>query len=413
MIDPKKEYSRGQPRILFFIHDGAGLGHLTRLSRLAKKLQGPCACLLVTGHRTAAAVVPPEVEFIHIPSMESMIKSKALYWGRPCFANMSGEMAMEFRMKLLRGIVDAWKPDVLVLDYLPVSKRSEMRDIVRDTPALKYFVLRGVIGTNEEQYKNLFTGDAGRALDEWYDRIVVAADQRICDVVEEFRFGEAKANKVSYVGYVGDEVTPEARAAARAARGLEPGDKWVVCSVGGGKDGEAIIEEGYRAGKALAARGVFVDVVVGPRSKLSRLVGERDADAAKDGRLRCHRECWDLPLYHASCDVVVGAGGYNTFVEALGGSAGYICHPIERFGDDEQAENGRRLSKFYPGRIIVRAHPSSGLEEDIQRLLNRPIDTEKTLGETDRLAFNGASRFRDLMWKDLGLPREAPVAPRE
>jgi hypothetical protein len=55
-VDPALTSASGkqhrQWRALFFAFDGGvGLGHLRRLARIAEEMQGPCACLLVTGHR--------------------------------------------------------------------------------------------------------------------------------------------------------------------------------------------------------------------------------------------------------------------------------------------------------------------------------------------------------------------------
>lgn len=51
-------------RILIFVHDGRGLGHLRRLCRLADQLKHDASVLFVTGHRDASYLVPKDCEYI-------------------------------------------------------------------------------------------------------------------------------------------------------------------------------------------------------------------------------------------------------------------------------------------------------------------------------------------------------------
>jgi hypothetical protein len=64
-----------QKRAIFFVFDGGtGLGHLRRLSCIARALQGQFACLIVTGHRASANwFVPPECEHVHVPARDSLL----------------------------------------------------------------------------------------------------------------------------------------------------------------------------------------------------------------------------------------------------------------------------------------------------------------------------------------------------
>ena len=88
-----------QKRAIFFVFDGGtGLGHLRRLASIAKRLQGRFSCLIVTGHRAAAHwFVPDECEYIHLPSWDSLLESKAQYWGRKPFIVLDEAEALKLR----------------------------------------------------------------------------------------------------------------------------------------------------------------------------------------------------------------------------------------------------------------------------------------------------------------------------
>ena len=58
-----------QKRFMFFVHDGIGLGHLSRMSKIAQGLQGLAACLVVSGYREMSWMVSKECEYIHLPNL--------------------------------------------------------------------------------------------------------------------------------------------------------------------------------------------------------------------------------------------------------------------------------------------------------------------------------------------------------
>ena len=77
----------GMPRnrVLLSCHDGTGLGHLRRISRLAGVLQGQFSTLVLCGMREAAWIVPQECGFIRLPGigMVSIAGALSVRGGRP------------------------------------------------------------------------------------------------------------------------------------------------------------------------------------------------------------------------------------------------------------------------------------------------------------------------------------------
>jgi len=58
-------------RILLFVFDGTGLGHLRRMSRIAERLQREFVVLVVTGMREAAWLVPASCEVMILPNLNA------------------------------------------------------------------------------------------------------------------------------------------------------------------------------------------------------------------------------------------------------------------------------------------------------------------------------------------------------
>ena len=380
-----------QKRVLLYVHDGSGLGHLRRVSRIAGALQGPCASLVLSGHRAAAWLVPAACEYVHLPSLDSLLPHKAARWGRRPFLEMGPLEVRAFRKRLLDGVVAAYQPDALIVDYLPLGMSQELAEIVDRLPAKKYLVLRGVLDQPSEVQKEILGGLAGRLLESRFDRILVACDRRVCDVAEEYDLSPTLRQKLAYVGYIVDAVSAEEIARVREQRGLAPGDVWVVCSAGGGLLGEKVAEECLRLSRSLNSPFVF-DVIAGPRSRVG--AEWRSAEVFWEGRNRHMLEHQTLPLLHAAADLVVTPGGYNSVVESMAGGAALVCAPVQADPRDEQYTHTDRLAKLYPLRVV----------RDLDRLREEVValaEARPRLRSEAALDLDGLARVRELIYQDL------------
>lgn len=395
---PKRDSvkERRQGRVLFFVHDGTGLGHLRRVSRLAACVQGPCASLVISGHRQASFIVPPECELVHIPSLDSLLPNKSRYWGRKPFLDISMKEALALRKEILHAAVNAFNPDVIVVDYLPLGKHAELADVVRETSARLYFIMRGVLDHPDNVRLDLLGGSGEATLENRYDRLFVAADKKICDVVKEYGLSEVIAAKTDYIGYISEPVAPHVLQQTRTERGIASNEQWVVCSAGGGALGEKLIEECVTLPERFP--GVFFDIITGPRT--SKQWTFLSSDVHVNGKVRFHRECNVLARLHAAADVVVCAGGYNSLVEAMEGRARVITCPVQLRTNDEQFIHGSRLATFYPLRMITDLHQ---LEFALQCALTDAKDESLPPPPRSVLSFDGALNFRRVLLDDLGL----------
>jgi predicted glycosyltransferase len=66
---PSADTQNRKPRILIYVQDSWGLGHIQRVSKLARALQNAAECLILCGHREAGWIVPEGSEYIRIPSL--------------------------------------------------------------------------------------------------------------------------------------------------------------------------------------------------------------------------------------------------------------------------------------------------------------------------------------------------------
>jgi predicted glycosyltransferase/glycosyltransferase involved in cell wall biosynthesis len=384
----------GQKRVLFFVHDGTGLGHLRRLSRLASEIQGECASLIVSGHRAASFIVPDKCEYVHLPSFDSLLPNKARYWGRKPFLEIDREDAIKLRTSILHSVIESFKPDAIVVDYLPLGKYNELSDIIRRYPALKYFIMRGVLDHTDNVRLDILGGEREHALAHYFERILVSSDKTICDVIEEYGLGPDIRSKVSYIGYVSDPVSNHTIRAARAERGLGPDDLWVVCSAGGGALGEKGIHECERLSRGYP--NFYFDIILGPRS--SKRWEFESGNTIVEGNTRLSRECHNLPILHAAADIVICPGGYNSLVESMEGGGRIICMPAQLRSNDEQYIHCQRLKSVYPIEIVTSVSELFPCFESVLRGVGSEV-----LPIRQSLNFDGIPNFKQILFSDLGI----------
>jgi len=335
-----------QSRILIFTHDGRGLGHLRRLGRLGKLLQQHASVLFVTGHREASWLVPAECEFIHLPNLDSLDPRRSRQWGRRPFLHDGLSIGRRLRRDVISSTIRQFRPHAIILDYLPLGMDEEMREFLADLPECrKYFISRGILGSPDQVYRDVLTPSAVSALRDVYHAILVMSDSKIIDMAKEYSLDPVVADKIAYVGYAAEGVSQAAIEGMRSKRMLPKDAKWVLCTAGGGKEGESLIQRCWEIAQIFPE--CYFDVVIGSRSRL--LV---ESEAWVDGN-RIHlvpNETRELPLMHASADIVITRGGYNSLMEACMGSGRIIVAPI--MTDYEQVNHAKRLSEFRDIRVV-------------------------------------------------------------
>jgi predicted glycosyltransferase len=376
-----------QPHVLMFAHDGKGLGHLRRVCRVASALQGDCAVLVISGHRDLSWLVPEACEFVHLPSLDSLSHWKSRQWDRPPFWRDGQAKGRRLRMGIMEAVVNNYSPDAIVVDYLPMGQGGELYALIERRRQTKcYLILRGVLDDRPSVESDFFNPRARYLMERCYDRILVAADRSVIDVASEYGFRAAVSSKMEYVGYVAEAVSREAQAAARDRRGISPGEKWVVCSGGGGMEGEELAHRVMESTRHFP--GVYFDIILGPRSRYRGRIDQY----CREPYVRIRQYDPGLPTLHASADVVVCRGGYNSLMESVNGQGRVIVLPLK--GAGEQYDHASRLAARYAMTVL------HGVEQ-VEPALQKALSSVAGGPVANPVECNGAARCRDLILRDL------------
>lgn len=361
-------------RIVFYAHDSFGLGHLRRTLTIASYLArhiDDLSVLMLTGLDSAAAFeVPRGIDFVKLPSIW---KSGAEEY-RSRHLRVSFQRVRRIRENLLRTVVRAFDPRLLVVDNVPRGVEGELlptlRFLRRNRPEVGIaLTLRDVLDEPDEIRRTWRRNGVYDCIQRFYDEVWVAGSRDLFDPVQLYDFPKKVARRTRFVGYVSrfsprgavDELRREFRLDARPI---------VVVSCGGGGDGYAMLDA-YEQALDLVPRERFQSVVfLGPDMPhdLRRQLKMRFLARADDCLTFEFRP--DLVSFLDLATASISMGGYNTMCELAALRKPALIVPrttprIEQLLRAEAFEDRGLVHVLTPDRLS----PAS-MSDAVMRLLN-------------------------------------------
>lgn len=366
-------------RILFFAYDGTGMGHLMRLLKVASGLSERCLCLMATGHPIVGNVAPVGVEFLHVPNFKNY---------------SSPHPGVKYRAAMMEKLVRMYKPDAIVTDYLPLGKREELINIVEGYNCFKYLILREKIGGKNMIDKCVFTRENLQVIEQYYNRVFVAGNSNMTDFDPNGPKLKNIREKLHFTGYITYHVDIDVVKDIRQSRLPSLDSKWIVCSAGSGRVGEQLIQACVGLTKDERFKDFYFDIIIGPYSAIKW--EHHPYYHYDDGHIRVIRQISQLHLLHASADVVICSGAYNSLLEAMQGNPKHILSYSVQTTESEQYDNIRDFSKFYPIQMIDNL---SNLPNLLDEICKKPSPKETDIVQLDT---QGIKNISDIILKDLG-----------
>jgi predicted glycosyltransferase len=374
------------PRLIFYSHDGCGLGHLRRNLAIAAAVtaEAPDASvLLLTGCiELGAHGLAPNVEIVALPALKKL--GNGHYGARRL--PLPGTELRVLRAGLIRAAVESFRPDVLLIDKHPMGVRGELRPALASLP---YWGGQAVLGLRD------ILDDPATVREEWArDRVIEFTEARcgrlliygnpdVFDFVGEYGLPESLARRARYCGYV---VHPEAAKSLAPVEALpavatrRSGRPAVLAAAGGGEDGRRLLETFLEAAQVAPWDAV---VVAGPQSSPANQRALRHL--ALEAGAEFHASVPDLSSWLPHVDALVCMGGYNTLSEALSSGTPTLCIP-RAYPRSEQLMRARSfaglglLRLVEPGQLsaeLVRAEVTALLGSDRRAIAAR---TQAALG---------------------------------
>lgn len=388
-------------RIALYSHDAMGLGHARRNLLIAQTFAAsPCnaTVLMLAGAGEAAAFDTPEgVDCLTLPAL---CKSLDGHYS-PRNLDVSFQRLISLRANTIRAALQAFDPDVFIVDKLPLGIAGELE------PALQHLYstgrarcilgLRDVLDDPDTVRREWESAGNDQALLTYYHAVWVYGDPSVYDLASEYSLSPEVAGKVRYTGYL-DQRARLGLSQEEVSRKLAdlhlPEGRIVLCLVGGGQDGGRLAEAFSQAPLPPDTYGVIVTGPYMPTSIKKRL----HKRAMSNMNLRILDFVPEPAILLARADRVIAMGGYNTTGEILSFEKPALIVPRVK----PRLEQWIRAQRLHDLGLLDVLHPDEVSPEALGRWLALEIAPRASV--RDKVDLDGLSRLPYLLGEALALP---------
>lgn len=393
-------------RIMVYSHDAFGLGNIRRMLAICKyllKYLPNLSILLVSGSPMLHSFrLPQGLDYIKLPCLNRGQSGQI----RVKYLNADIESILKLRSELILAAAKNYQPDLVLVDKKPMGIQGELKPTIEylksNLRATKFvLLLRDILDTPSKTIEEWQREDYYHQVELLYDRLLVVGMEEIFDLVREYRFSQAIADKVCYCGYIRKESGLKNRLAIRQELNISRDEQLVLVTPGGGEDGYYLIDN-YLQG--LTQQGDLVK-----KHKIRTLIF-CGAEMPLQHQQQIYQQAKGLPgvtvkeftndlmSYVNTADLVVSMCGYNTITEVLQTGKPAIVVPRIKPGK-EQFIRAQSMAK---AGLIKMIHPEE-LEPDIlmetvfNKLTSNKLTSNKSSAVVKGLDFSGLLRVADYL----------------
>jgi predicted glycosyltransferase len=371
-----------------------GIGHMRRNLRIAQALAAShleAVILMIAEAREANVLdLPPGADCLTLPALRKDFTGTC----RPRYLDISLHQLVRLRAQVIATALEAFRPDVLIVDHLPRGCLNELDDSLsslRRRGCRCVLGLRDVIEHPARVREEWASAGNEAIIRDYYDAVWIYGDPTVYDPVGEYGFSPGLAAKVVYTGYL---VTPAPGTAEQALAHL--GDKTarlVLCMVGGGQDGAELALAFACCSFPAGFLGVVLMGPFMPAEDQRRL----HALAAKQPRLRVFGYLANPETLLHRADLVITMGGYNSVYELLAEGKRALIVPRAEPRHEQRIRAERLaavglleilpLSQVSPERLLqwltrdLGPPPAARQHIDLEGLKRLPLLLEKVLAD--------------------------------
>jgi len=394
-------------RVALYSHDTMGLGHIRRNQLVAHSLaSSPLRpdILLISGTNEARHLVMPRgADRVVLPALYK--GHDGAYRSRHLRLPLGELIAL--RQSIIDGALDAFQPDVFIVDNVPRGAAGELDEpldrLRRQGRCRCVLGLRDVLDEPVAIQREWHERHNDRTIRRYYDAIWIYGDSEVYDTVREYSFASDIADMARYTGYLDQRVRLDYTRGHHVPGGFggRPRQPFVLCTVGGGQDGERLADAFMSAQLPDPLEAVLLTGPHMPRSVYRRL----KAAAAKRERIRVVDFLAEPAALLADADCVIAMAGYNTVSEIV--SFGKRALVVPRVAPrKEQLVRARRMQEL---RILDMLHPDRVTPQALAKWVERKAGT--TIARPRHVVdVSGLRRLPDFLKDLIETRRTTPVA---
>ena len=406
-------------KIMVYSHDAYGLGNIRRMLAICKyllKFIPNLSIMLVSGSPMLHDFrLPPGLDYIKLPCLNRG-------WGQMAvkYLNADIESILRLRSEIILAAAKNYQPDLVLVDKKPTGIQGELQSTIEylktNLPTTKLvLLLRDILDTPEKTIAEWQREGYYHQVEALYDRILVVGIQEIFDLVQEYQFSEAIAEKLRYCGYIRKDSGLKNRRTIRQELDIGKDEKLILVTPGGGEDGYYLISN-YLQGLAQQKDNfieqnihtlIFCGAEMPPQhqQQIDRQAKELPGVIVKEFTN-------DMMSYVNTANLVVSMCGYNTITEVLQKGKKAIVIPRIKPGR-EQLIRAQSMAK---AGLIQMIHPEE-LDPDllVKVILNSLAVTKSSIGKVNNLDFSGlpqvASHLTGLLFNSCNIERTLSLQP--
>ena len=233
-------------RVLIYSHDSFGLGHLRRCREIAHALveaQKRLSVLILSGsHIIGSFDFRARVDFVRVPGVIKLRNGD--YTSLKLHIDIEQTLAM--RASIIEHTAKIYDPNLFLVDKEPLGLQGEVEPTLallneRGTPCV--LGLRDVMDDPALLAQEWERKKVGPALSKYYSDIWVYGLPQICEPLAGIELPQSVKKRITYTGYIPRHV-PATAPSVTLEKIKEP---FILITVGGGGDGEDIIDWVLRA----------------------------------------------------------------------------------------------------------------------------------------------------------------------
>jgi UDP:flavonoid glycosyltransferase YjiC (YdhE family) len=366
---PAAPWSAGRRRVLFLTSNGTGLGHVTRLLAVARRLSEPAVePVFVSLSQAIEPIVRAGYAVEYVPS--------------PIYADVNGIHWNQWLAARLEQIVAQYRPEALVFDG-SATYEGVNQALGPDSRVRLIWIRRGMWRAEQDNAALI-------ERQKYYDLVIEPADiadARDRGATARYRHLAVQVDPIRL--FDEDELLPRAEACRRL--GLDPSRPACLIQLGSGanRDIVTMVEDALRACSAFPELQPVV---------AEWLISSRQIDFWPGvKRLRGY----PMSRYFRAFDFTISAAGYNSFNEIISFGLPAIFVANQHPSMDDQ--DGRsRFAQDMGAAFHVDEADTSQLGEFVAALMNERVRTSLQLGMRRIARANGALAAAELVRDCLG-----------
>jgi len=401
MIATRNGHSNGNGavRVATYSPGMVGFGHIRRNASIAQALRTsalkPAIVMIAEAWQAGTLPMPEGVDCVTLPSLRK--ESEGVYASR--HVDMTDVDILAVRGRVIRGAMQGFHPDALIVDHLPLGAARELNGTLgrlrRRNGTRCVLGLRDVLQDRKTVRKQWSASGFADTVRQSYDAIWIYGDPAAYDLVRESGALEGFRDCVRYTGYLDQRPRLEfARPMAESLLARLPEGRLALCVVGGGHDGEELALAFVRARLPSDMHGI---VVTGPYMSIEHRQRLQEA-VREQPRMQVIDFLPEPIALMERADRVVAMGGYNTVCEVLSLEKHALIVPRVR-PNREQWIRAKRMREL--GLIHV-LHPDMVHPDSLGEWLARDLGPRPA--SRNVLDFGGLERIPCLLAEVLERP---------